>query len=191
VVLARAAACSGDQLVQLSLAGLVVAVAAPPEAVTPVRAGIEKKVFSHAVGAAAVMLASLVSVTVSGLPPWPDAATVTAVVKVCELPVLAVEKFQMTSLGVVAMHPDWVVVSALVVYPVAYVVFVGRFTPVTVTGNEFGFEIVRTTSPDPPGYKTLLAAGVATAVTVRLDTVADWASPLEPPASPTAQFVAA
>jgi hypothetical protein len=187
VVLARVAACSGGQLVQLSVAGLVVAVAAPPEAVTPVRAGIEKKVFSHAVGAAAVMLASLVSVTVRGLPPWPDAATVTAVVKVCELPLLAVEKFQMTSLGVVAMHPDWVVVSALVVYPVAYVVFVGRFTPVTVTGNGFGFEIVRTTSPDPPGYKTLLA----TAVTVRLDTVADWASPLEPPASPTAQFVAA
>jgi hypothetical protein len=56
VVLARVAACSGDQLVQLSVAGLVVAVAAvaaPPEAVTPVRAGIEKKVFSHAFGAAA------------------------------------------------------------------------------------------------------------------------------------------
>ena len=53
VVLARVAACSGDQLVQLSVAGLVVAVAAPPEAVTPVRAGIEKKVFSHGFGAAA------------------------------------------------------------------------------------------------------------------------------------------
>jgi hypothetical protein len=52
VVLARVAACSGDQLVQLSVAGLV-AVAAPSEAVTPVRAGIEKKVFSHAFGAAA------------------------------------------------------------------------------------------------------------------------------------------
>jgi len=95
----------GDQLVQLSVAGLVVAVAAPPLAVTPVRAGIEKKVFSHADGAAAVMLA--------------------------------------------------------------------------------------TTSPLPPGYMTLAAAGVATAEMVRLDTVADWASPLEPPASPTAQFVAA
>jgi hypothetical protein len=56
VVLARVAACSGDQLVQLSVAGLVVAVAAvaaPSEAVTPVRVGIEKKVFSHAFGAAA------------------------------------------------------------------------------------------------------------------------------------------
>jgi hypothetical protein len=81
----------GDQLVQLSVAGLVVAVAAPPLAVTPVRAGIEKKVFSHADGAAAVMLASLVSVTVSGLPGWPDGATVTAVVRLCELPLVVVE----------------------------------------------------------------------------------------------------
>jgi hypothetical protein len=37
----------------------------------------------------------------------------------------------------------------------------------------------------------LVAEGEATAVMVRLDTVADWASPLEPPASPTLQFVAA
>jgi hypothetical protein len=55
------------QLVQLSETGLVVAVAAPPVAVTPVSAGIEKYVFSHADGAAAVMLASLVKVTESGL----------------------------------------------------------------------------------------------------------------------------
>jgi hypothetical protein len=48
-----------------------------------------------------------------------------------------------------------------------------------------------TTSPFPPGYKRLVAEGEATAVMVRLDTVADWASPLEPPASPTLQFVAA
>jgi hypothetical protein len=81
----------GDQLVQLSVAGLVVAVAAPPLAVTPVNAGIEKKVFSHGLGAAAVMLASLVSVTVRGLPGWPDAATVTAVVRLCELPLVVVE----------------------------------------------------------------------------------------------------
>jgi hypothetical protein len=96
----------------------------------------------------------------------------------------------MTSL-VELEQPVWAVERPLVVYPAAYVVLVGRFTPVTVTGNEFGLEIVRTTSPLPPGYMTLAAAGVATAEMVRLDTVADWASPLEPPASPTAQFVAA
>jgi hypothetical protein len=37
------------------------------------------------------MLASLVSVTVSGLPGWPDGATVTAVVRLCELPLVVVE----------------------------------------------------------------------------------------------------
>jgi hypothetical protein len=68
---------------------------------------------------------------------------------------------------------------------------VGRFTAVTVTGKGFGLAIVMTTSPFPPGYKRLVAEGEATAVMVRLDTVADWASPLEPPASPTLQFVAA
>ena len=68
---ARAAACSNGQLVQLSVAGLVVTTAAPPVAVTPVSDGIEKKVFSHAAGAEVVMLASLVSVTVSGLLGWP------------------------------------------------------------------------------------------------------------------------
>jgi hypothetical protein len=30
-------------------------------------------------------------------------------------------------------------------------VFVGKFTDVIVTGNAFGFEIVTTTSPVPPG----------------------------------------
>jgi hypothetical protein len=77
------------------------------------------------------------------------------------------------------------------VNPAANTELVGRFTPVTVTGNGFGFEIVSTTSPLPPGYSKLPAAGVATAATVRLDTVADLASPLEPPAIPTVQFVAA
>ena len=48
----------------------------------PVRAGMEKKVFSQAAGAAAVMEASFVSVTVSGLPGWPKAATVSGVVRV-------------------------------------------------------------------------------------------------------------
>jgi hypothetical protein len=42
VVLARAAACRSDQLVQESVAGLVVTVAAPPLALTPVSDGIEK-----------------------------------------------------------------------------------------------------------------------------------------------------
>jgi hypothetical protein len=68
---------------------------------------------------------------------------------------------------------------------------VGRFTAVTVTGNGFGLVIVMTTSPFPAGYRRLVAEGEATAVMVRLDTVADWASPLEPPASPTTQFDAA
>jgi hypothetical protein len=71
------------------------------------------------------------------------------------------------------------------------VVLVGRLTAVKVTGKAFGFEIVNTTSPLAPGYKMLLAAGLDTAVMTRLDTVADWASPLEPPARPTVQFVAA
>jgi hypothetical protein len=61
-----------------------------------------------------------------------------------------VEKFQITSL-VVDEHPVWAVVSAEVVKPAAYVVFVGRSTPVRVTGNGFGLVIVTTTSPFPPG----------------------------------------
>jgi hypothetical protein len=64
-------------------------------------------------------------------------------------------------------------VSAEVVKPAAYVVFVGRFTPVRVTGNGLGLVIVTTTSPFPPGYNRLLAAGVAMALMVRFDTVAD------------------
>jgi len=58
-------------------------------------------------------------------------------------------------------------------------------------GNGFGFEIVSTTSPLPPGYSKLPAAGVATAATVRLDTVRRLGLTLEPPAIPTVQFVAA
>lgn len=57
---------SNNQLVQLSVAGLVVEVAAPPVAVTPVKDGIEKYVFSQAAGVADSMLASLVKVTTSG-----------------------------------------------------------------------------------------------------------------------------
>jgi hypothetical protein len=69
------------------VAGLVVAVAAPPVAVTPVSDGIEKYVATHAAGTARVMLASLVIVTVS----VPDAATVSADVSVCEVPLVALE----------------------------------------------------------------------------------------------------
>ena len=76
VVLVRAAARRPDQLVQLSVAGLLVTVPAPPVALTPVSDGMEKNVFSQAAGAAAVMAASLVRVTVSGLFGWPLAATV-------------------------------------------------------------------------------------------------------------------
>jgi hypothetical protein len=48
-----------------------------------------------------------------------------------------------------------------------------------------------TTSPFPPGYNTLVAAGEATVLMVKFETVADWASALEPPLSATTQFVAA
>jgi hypothetical protein len=128
-----------------------VAVAAPPVAATPVSAGIEKKELSHAAGAEVLMLASLVSVTASGLLACPLAATIRGVVSVWALPLVLVAKLHVTPLGVAARQPGWVVLSALVVYPAAYVVFVGKLTPVIVTGNEFGFVIVTTTSPVPPG----------------------------------------
>jgi len=57
-------------------------VAAPPVATTPVSDGIEKNVAAHAAGAAVVIDASFVNVTVSD----PLAATVSAVVRVCTLP---------------------------------------------------------------------------------------------------------
>jgi len=104
-----------DQLVQLSVAGLVVGVAAAPVAITPIRDGIEKYVLTQAAGTAAVMLASFVKVTVKGLLACPLALTVRALVRVWELPLVAVEKFQITSLGVEAMQPVWVTLRALVV----------------------------------------------------------------------------
>jgi hypothetical protein len=104
-----------DQLVQLSVVGDVVDVAEPPVAVTPVNEGIEKNAFSHAAGAPTVMLPSFVKVTTRGLLDAPLEPTVSGEVGVCELPTLAVEKFQITSLGVAARHPVCVVVSALVV----------------------------------------------------------------------------
>jgi hypothetical protein len=85
-----------DQLVQLSVAGVVVEVPAPPVAVTPVMEGMEKYVLAQAAGEVVPMLASLVSVTAKGLLAWPLAPTVTGVVSVCELPGVAVEKFHVT-----------------------------------------------------------------------------------------------
>jgi len=108
-----------DQLVQLSVAGVVVEVAAPPVAVTPVKEGMEKYVLAQAAGVVAPMLASFVSVTAKGLLACPLAPTMTGVVSVWEVPDVAVEKFHVTWLGVAARHPTCVVVSALEVYPVA------------------------------------------------------------------------
>jgi hypothetical protein len=133
----------------------------------------------------------LVNVTASGLLACPLPATVMGVVRVCELPLVAVEKFQITSLGVVATHPVWVVVSALVVYPVAYVVFVGSCNAVIVTGNGLGLLMLTTTSPVPPGYIKFVADGDATAVIVRFEMAADSPSPEDPLFKPTSQLVAA
>ena len=66
---------------------------------------------------------------------------------------------------------------------------VGRSTAVIVTGKAFGFVMVRTTSPLPPGYKRLLGAD-ADAVIVKFVTDADWPSPEELDAKPTTQLVA-
>ena len=116
------------------MAGLVVEVAAPPVAVIPVKAGMEKKVLAHAAGEVDDMRASPVSVTTSGLLAAPLAPTVTPPpVSVWELPLVPVAKFQLTPL-VVVLHPLWAVLSALVVKPPAWVVLVGRFTAVMVTG---------------------------------------------------------
>ena len=55
------------QLLHVSITGLVVGVDELAVASTPVREGIEKKVFSHAAGAEAIMEASFVRLTTSGL----------------------------------------------------------------------------------------------------------------------------
>jgi hypothetical protein len=107
----------------------VVAVAAPPVAVTPVNAGIEKNVWAQASGAAAVIDASLVNVTVK----VPLAATVSGVVKVCDVPDVEVAKAQYTSL-VVVEQPVWATLSAEEVNPPAYEVLIGKLTAVIVTG---------------------------------------------------------
>jgi hypothetical protein len=72
------------------VAGLVVEVAAPPVAVTPVSDGIEKYVLAQAAGAAEVIEASLVKVTTKGLFACPFAPTVTGLVRVCDDPLVAV-----------------------------------------------------------------------------------------------------
>jgi hypothetical protein len=84
----------------------------------PERDGIERYAFAQADGAETPMVASLVMVTTSGLFGAPLAPTVSGVVSAWELP-LDVAKFQVTVLGVLARHPGWGVVRALVVYPEA------------------------------------------------------------------------
>src|SRR5271167_2423503 len=123
----------------------------------PVSEGMEKNVLAHAAGDVADMRASLVSVTTSGLLAAPLAPTVNGAVRVWELPLVAVAKFQVTPL-VEVLHPVCAVVSAFVVKPPAWVVFVGRFTAVMVTGYELVLAMVTTTSPVPPGNSTLLGA---------------------------------
>ena len=73
----------------------------PPVAVIPVSDGMEKYVLAHAIGADELMNASSPNVTTSGLFALPLAATVNGVVRVWLLPLVAVEKFHVTSLGVV------------------------------------------------------------------------------------------
>jgi hypothetical protein len=50
---------------------------------------------------------------------------------------------------------------------------VGSWTAVIVTGYGFGFEMVTTTSPVPPGYIRFVADGDATALIVRFEIEAD------------------
>jgi hypothetical protein len=88
-------------------------------AVRPARAGIEKYTPAHASGADVPMLASLVSVTASGLFDAPLAPTVSGVVSAWELPLTDVAKLHATALGEEARHPGTEAVRALVVYPVA------------------------------------------------------------------------
>jgi hypothetical protein len=157
----------------------------------PVSAGMEKYVFAHARGADALMKASSVNVTTRGLSAWPLAATVNGVVRVWLLPLVAVEKFHVTSLGVVDKHPACVVVNALDVYPVAYVVFVGSCTAVIVTGKGLALAMLTTTSPGSPGLSRLPGTALDVAVIVSLEMVADCASPDELLPKPTTQLVAA
>ena len=115
------------------MTGVAATLAAPPIAAMPVSDGIEKNVFSQAAGAADVIEASLVSVTVKGLLALPLGPLVTALVSVGAVPDVAVEKFQMTLLvdeePPVCAGPRFALVK-----PLAKTVWAGKFTPVTVTG---------------------------------------------------------
>jgi hypothetical protein len=104
---------------------------------------------------------------------------------------VVVEKFQVTSLGVVDRHPACTVVNALDVYPVAYVVFVGSCTAVMVTGYGLALVMLTTTSPLSPGSRRSPAAGLDAALMVTFEMVADCASPEELLVNPTTQFVVA
>jgi hypothetical protein len=103
------------QLDQPSVAGVVVGAADPPVAVMPVKDGIEKYAPAQASGAEDPMAASSVKVTASGLLGAPLAATVSGAANTCELPLTGVAKFQVTVLGVAAIHPGSDVARAFVV----------------------------------------------------------------------------
>ena len=113
--------------------GVGVTVADPPDAAIPVKDGIEKNAPSQAAGANALIEASLVNVIVKGLLAFPLGPMTTGVVSACAEPDVDVAKFQLTSL-VVAAQPEMAPESPEDVYPAAYVVLVGRSTPVSVTG---------------------------------------------------------
>ena len=66
------------------------------------------------------------------------------------LPDTPVAWFQATWL-LAAVQVPLATVSALLVYPAACVVLVGRLSAVIVTGYGFGFEMVIRTSPVLPG----------------------------------------
>jgi hypothetical protein len=116
----------------------------------PVSDGMEKNAPSQAAGAEEVIDASFENVTVSGLFALPLAPMMRGVVRVWVEPEVDVAKDQLTSL-VEDVHPLCAVVRLDVVYPVPYVVLVGRLTPVNVTGYGLGLAMVTTTSPTPPG----------------------------------------
>jgi hypothetical protein len=117
------------------------------------------------------------------------APTIKAVVSVCEVPLVAVA-YRHATVPCAAVQLALVVVSDELVYPVAYVVLVGRLTAVMVTGAVPALEIVTTASPNAPGYTRFAGVGIAVAVIVRLATLAAWLSPLDPALTPTVQLVA-
>jgi hypothetical protein len=138
------------QLVQPLVAGLVVAEPDPTVAAMPVSEGMEKYRPAHPLGDEVPIVAAALNVTTSGLLACPLAATVSGVVSVWLLPETPVAKFHATRL-VDELHVPLALVRALLVYPAAYVLLVGRLTPVMVTGNGLEFVMLMTTSPVLPG----------------------------------------